>query len=369
MPKAVDTRFLRQRAVPLQRIGVVIPGNATMKPDLAERVNNLGLDLGKPTEPPHSFSFHYIDYPPDESLLEDGAIVDSGVYKFTMRDAVIGVFDLPALQDDEFSWSFSTTSQIDVLAALRVGETFDVDFEKELEEAYHITKYHFPSGIPDSGYGEYAIHLSVDGLNGQGFRVVSAYEPQSKRTSSRLPFFFGFRAFGRSRNDPEYPIWRELLGQAVREALFQRWQHCLLYTAFSLESFTDRQLADKLEASAVGDTYIEHVLRVGEKRYELHALNAPGGRLSKSEVNKAYDRLNKYIFTHRNRLAHGKANGADITAEIAVRAIKTTVEFIWDWDRSARSLLLPQMRVSEGFEAMIDEALLTACQEGAQDTA
>jgi hypothetical protein len=364
MPKTVDPRFLRQRATTSEKIGVVIPSNATMKPELAKRIDSLGIDVGKPTDPPHTFSFHYIDYPLDESFLEDGATVDSGIYEFTLRDAVISVFDLPAFQDDEFSWSFSTTRQIEVLAALRVGETFDVDFEEELDEAYHVTKHHFPSGVPNSGYSEYAIHLGIDGLSGQGFRVVSAYEPQSKRTSSRLPFFFGFRVFGRAKNDEEYPVWRELLGQAIREALFQRWPHSLLYTAFSLESFIDRRLAEKLGAGAVGDTYIEHILRVGEKRYELHALNSPEGKLSKKEVDRTGARLNEHVFTPRNRLAHGKAKGADITAEMAVRAIKTTVEFIWDWDRAARSLLLPRMGASEGFEAMIDDELLKSCQDG-----
>lgn len=363
MSKTLDPRFYRQRATTSEKIGVVIPGNAMMKPELAKRIDSLGIDVGAPTDPPHKFSFHYIDYPVDESLLKDGAIVDSGVYEFPLRDAVIGVFHLPALQDDEFSWSFSTTHQVEVLTALRVGETFDVDFEEQLKEAYHVTKHHFPSGAPNSGYGDYAIHLSIDGLNGQGFRVVSAYEPQSKRTDSRLPFFFGFRVFGKARNDEEYPIWRELLGQAVSEALFQRWQHSLLYTAFSLESFIDELLAEKISVSAVGDAYIEHVLRVGDKRYELHALNSPEEKRTQKEVNKIHARLNEYIFTPRNRLAHGKAKGSDITAEIAVRAIKTTVEFMWDWDKMARSLLLPRMRVSEGFEAMIDDELLEACQD------
>lgn len=361
MPKLEDSRFLRQRAATKDKIGVVIPSNATMKPELAELISN----VGKPTEPPYSFSFHYMDYPLDDSLLKDGATVDNNVYEFTVRDALIGVFDLPALESNEFSWSFSTTSQIDVLTALRVGETFDVDFEEELEDAYHATRYHVPPSVPDSGYGEYAFHLSVDGLDAQGLRVVSAYEPQSKRTNSRLPFFMGFRVFGRSSNDQEYPVWRDLLGQAVREALFQRWEYCLLHTAFSLESFIDNRMSDLLNASGVGDKYIEHVLQVGQKSYELHALNAPDGKLTKRKVNKAYERLNEHVFTPRNRLAHGKAKGSDVTAEMAVQAIKTAVRFVWDWgDKTARSLLFPQMQPSIAvFEAMIDTELLKSCQD------
>lgn len=368
MPRTIDPRFLRQRITTPNRIGLVIPDNATMKPELEERFNaakeyfsNLsGIDPGEPTG--ISYSYHYIDYPPDEALFADGATIDTGIYEFTVRDAIIGVFDQPAFEGNDFYWSFPTTSQVDVLAALRIGETFDVDFEEELEEAYHVVRYHFPSGVPDSGYGEYAVHLGIDPLSRQGFRVVSAYEPQSKRTNSRLPFFFGFRVFGKSKEDQGYPVWRELLGQAVREILFGRWHYSLLYTAFSLESFIDKRLADMLDKSGVGDVYIEHALRVGEKESELHALNAPENRFSKSKVQSTYKKLNKHIFKHRNNLAHGRVPGTDITEEIAVQAIRTAVEFVWDWDRSARPLLLVQMSPGS-FEAMIDDELIKSCQD------
>jgi hypothetical protein len=115
MPKSVDPRFLRERTAALGRIGIVVPENATMEPEIEERLrspelrrqlNSVGIemdpDIGRPTKPPSKFSFHYIPYPPDASLLEDGATLDNGIYKFAFRDAVIGVFDLPLLQDDEF---------------------------------------------------------------------------------------------------------------------------------------------------------------------------------------------------------------------------------------------------------------------------
>jgi len=222
-----------------------------------------------------------------------------------------------------------------------------------------VTQHHFPSGVSDSGYGEYAIHIATDALTPLGFRILSAYEPQSKRTNSRLPFFFGFRVFGRAKGDVEFPLWRELLGQALRQILFQRPGQALLYAAFSLESFIDHLLTNKLKGSGVGEVYTDHILRVAERKYELHALDrAPG--LSKGQIDRLYARLNESVFTPRNRLAHGKLKATEITTGMAIQAIKATAEFMWDWSLDARPWLLPHLKPYR-FEDLIDNELLLAC--------
>jgi hypothetical protein len=331
-----------------------------MKPELVPRLQHLGLDTGPPSKPPNTFSFHYVEAPIETPLLEDGAMIDSGVYEFSVRDAVLAVFDLPVLQDNEFCWSFSSTHWVDVLAAVKVGEALDVVFDQPFGNAFHVAKYHFPSGVPDSGYGKYAVHLTIDSFRPEWFRVVSCFESQSERTDSRLPFFFGFRVYGRRATDPKYPIWRELLGDAIRQALYSRWQHALLYTAFALEAFIDQRLAERLRISGVADAYIDHVLQVADRRYELHALNDLGPNLSKSGLRKSSDRLNSDVFTPRNQIAHAKTLDGG-TPERFVRALKTTVAFIWDWDATARGLLVPALPVNS-VETMIDEQLLVDCQ-------
>jgi hypothetical protein len=338
----------------------VIPATAELSPALSGDARRITEALGPPTAEPGKFSFHYVAWPADQSLLTDQAVIDTGIYTFKVKDAVVGVFDLARWAHDEFSWSFSTNAQRDVLAALRIGQTFDVQFAEPLEEAFHVLRYHFPSGVPNSGYGEYAVHLGVDPARPDGLRIVSSFEPQSKRTESRLPFFFGFRVFGTASGSEPPPVWRELLAAAVRQAAHQRWAHCLLYTAFSLESFIDRQLADRLQAANLGEDYIDHVLQVGERAAELSALNYAKGRVSESAVKKLAHRLNTNVFTPRNRVAHGRLADRDIGAAQAVTALKTAVEFMWDWDDTSRSLLLAPMRGSS-FEAMIDDALLDAC--------
>jgi hypothetical protein len=128
------------------------------------------------------------------------------------------------------------------------------------------------------------------------------------------------------KGDPECPVWRELSAEATRQALVRQWHHALLYAAFSLESFIDRMLSDKLTVSEVGEAYIGHLLRVSAKSYKLHALNKRG--LSRRAVNNLAEKLNETIFTPRNKLAHGKTMESDITRERAVQAVKTAVEFM-----------------------------------------
>jgi hypothetical protein len=360
MPFAFEPAFTRQGLAEPDQIGLVIPANAAVSTQLSGPAREIASALGPPTAVPGKFSFHYVTWPPDEALLRNDVEVDTGIYEFSVKDAVIGVFDLARWGNDEFCWSFSSNAQRDVLAALRVGQTFDVQFEEPLGEAFHILRYHFPSGVPNSGYGDYAIHVAVDPPRSDGFRVVSAFEPQSARTKSRLPFFFGFRVFGTELGDASLPVWRDLLGHAVRQAAHQRWSYCLLYTAFSLESFVDAQLAEQLRVADVGEDYIDHVLRVGERQAELLALNARTQRLTKSAVGRLTRRLNADVFTLRNGLAHGRLSEYDVGPDQAVSALKSTVEFIWDWDERSRALLLTPMRRSS-FEAMIDDELLAAC--------
>lgn len=356
-----ERRFARQRAVGTGHLGLVIPASAKLKPQLAARLQHLGLTTGLPSEPPNRFSFHYVESPIEGSLLEDGAAIGSGVYEFSVRDAVLGVFDQPVLENNEFYWSFSSSyCWVDILVATKIGETLDLVLEQPFKEVFHVRKYHFPSGIPDCGYDEYAVHLTIDSVGSDWFRVVSSFEPQSKRTSSRLPFFFGFRVYGRPITDSGYPIWREVLGDAVRQALYSRWQHALLYTAFALEAFIDKKLAERLLLCHVSEPYIKHILQVGERKYELRALNEFGPRFSGGEVNRTDRRLNSDVFEPRNRIAHAKTLDEG-TPEQFAQALKTAVTFIWDWDATARHLLVPLLPINS-FDSMIDEQLIADCQ-------
>ena len=360
MPFHIEPEFTRQRTPEPNRIGLIIPATARLSPQLAGNVRDVIEQERQQLAAPGRYSFHYVAWPPEATLLQNGAEVDTGLYTFSIKEAVIGVFDLAMWENDEFCWSFASTTQRDILAALCIGQTFDVAFDEPLAEAYHIIQYHFPSGVPNTGYGEYAVHLATDPPRSDGFRIVTAFEPQSQRTTSRLPFFFGFRVFGTAIGSNSLPVWRDMLGHAVRQASNGGWSYCLLYAAFSLESFIDSKLADRLRVAQVGDDYIDHVLRVGDREAELSALNAREQRLSKSAVRKLRDRLNHDVFTPRNRLAHGRAAESDISSQEAVTALKTTVEFIWDWDEASRPHLLTPMR-SSSFDAMIDESFLRAC--------
>jgi hypothetical protein len=338
----------------------VIPPNAVMKPALRAQLTMQGIPITPPTSPPHKFTFDYLDLPLAPDLLEDGATVDNGIYEFSLRDAVLAVFVQPFYTNNEFCWAFSTTTQTDVVAAVRVGETLDIEFDCELASAKFVNRYHFPPGIAYSDNGNHAFHIQIDGLSGSGFRLVSAFEPHANKTTSRLPFFMGFRVFGTAKDDPELPVWREALGQAVLEALFERWEYALLFSAFALESFIDSQMTARLMSAGLGEEYTKHVLQIADKRYELHALNEPTGSLSRGEINSQSENLNKKVFTPRNRLAHGKTRGRDITEEIAADAVRTVVQFVWDNDKTQRHLLLSETPTHD-ISSLIDDDLLSAC--------
>lgn len=229
MPFHFEQKFSRQAIPTVKKVGLVIPEDCTVKDDLPEHIKTVVSSTGRPTNPPHSYAFHYIVYPIDEGLLEDDVLIDNGIYEFSIREALIQTFDLQTFSDDEFCWSFAAPDQLIVLAALEVGNSFDVKFNRQFKKVSHILKYHFPSGVENSGYGQYPIHVTVDSIRPDGFRVVSCYEPGTDRAQSRLPFFFGFRVFGFRGNQNDTPIWRQFLSNAVIHALYKRWGTALIY--------------------------------------------------------------------------------------------------------------------------------------------
>jgi len=288
-------------------------------------------------------------------------MIDDGIYEFAVKDAVLAVYDLQAFENDEFCWSFATTDQTVVLAALKIGETFDVKIKRPFRRVSHISRSHFSPGVPDSGYGKFPIHICNNDPRKDWFRITTSYEPGSERTESRLPFFFGFKLFG-FRNQDRRPMWRKFLSDAVIFAQNGDWGTGLMYVAFSLESFIDMLLIRAYKPSKFPVVYEDHLLRVGEKREELHALCHT--ILGRKDINKLYDLLNTNIFTLRNSIAHGRKNSEDITSDQYVLSIKTAVKFIWDLDNSSRKLLIPVMHLCDP-SSLINHTLINNCGSNA----
>jgi len=151
------------------------------------------------SHPPYAAGYHYLPFDDIHDYLEDDTEISDGIFTFKVKDGVLGTFEMVAMMHKEFSWSFASSKVVDVLAAVRIGETIEVKFDQPFNEIYGISRYHFPSGIPDSGYGQYRIHLCEDSVTPNGFIIVSSFEGEQTPTLSRLPFFFGFRVFGQGR--------------------------------------------------------------------------------------------------------------------------------------------------------------------------
>lgn len=357
MPVKFEPRFTRQAIPKTRKGGLVVPASAKLSSTLSKKVANVVRSQPPPTVPPHSFSFHYIDHPFDKGIFKDGATIDNGIYEFSVKDAVVGVYDLQAFQDEEFCWSLAATDQTVVLAALEVGETFDVKLKWPYKKILHVSKYHFPPGVPNSNYGKYPIHVIVKDPHQDWFRITTSYEPGSERAESRLPFFFGFKIFGFRRSDNR-PVWRRFIADAAIYAQAKDWGTALIHVAFALESFIDMHLMRLYEKASFPESYQNHMLRVGEKREEFHALLHD--IMPKKDINKLYENTNKTIFKLRNAIAHGKENRDSITPEQYILAIKMAVEFIWDLDKSERQFLIPVMHQLDP-QNLIDQKLINNC--------
>ncbi len=356
MPIKFQPKFTRQIVPKLRRGGLVVPHNAMPLNSLSSEI--VQFASSKPgTAPPTLFRFYYVDYPFPKDLFDDEKMINDGVYQFTVKDAVLGVYDLQAFKNDEFCWSFATTDQTLILAALKIGETFDVKIKRPFRRVLYISRSHFSPGVSDSGYGKFAVHLSNSELRNEWFRITTSYEPESEKTESRLPFFFGFRLFGFRRRDRR-PMWMKFLSDAVIFAQNDNWGTGLMHVAFSLESFIDMLLLRAYKPSKFPTAYEDHLLMVGEKRQELYGICH--SKLNKNQTNKLYDLLNNKIFTLRNSIAHGRKNSEDITSDEYVQGIKAAVEFIWDFDKPSRPLLVPIM-YPDNPSLLIDQVLIKDC--------
>jgi len=135
-----------------------------------------------------------------------------------------------------------------------------------------------------------------------------------------------------------------------------------MHVAFALESFIDVSLLAMLRKSKLGDSYQDHLLRVGEKREEFHAL-LHQTKPSK-EINRYYDKVNKHIFRIRNKIAHGYMRRESVNSDQFVKAVKIAVEFIWDYNHNSRRYLIPVMHLLDPSK-LIDQQIIKNCGSNA----
>lgn len=325
--------------------------------------NLVSLFVPQDSNPPHQVRYHYIPYDEAITLLDDGALVSDGIFEFLFKEGVLGLFQLTIEGHNEHAWNFVSTQVIDVLVAVKIGEVSYISFKEPFKKIYNVQKYRFPSGVQESGYGRYRFHVSEDLVSGKGFKVMSSFETGEVGTKSRLPFFFGFRCFGQQAETPNEPVWKIFLLDAVKYSQQSQWHISVLHSAFALESFLDSLLNHHLQSCGIHDAYIEHVLRVGDRKEELHAINQMilSDKYTKSKVESIYKNLNKKVFTIRNGLAHGRSELGSITRDVAHKALLCVTETIWDFSASERKHLLATTGPIQ-FEQMIDQELIQSCQ-------
>lgn len=352
-----EPRFTRQAIPKIKKGCLVVPDSAQPCPTLPDKVSKFVSNSPPPTNVPHSFRFHYIDHPFEKDVFENNFKLSDGIYEFSFKEALLGVYDLQSFQNNEFCWSFATTDQTVVLAALKVGEKFDVKLKKPFKKILKILKINFHLGHPYCRFGQSPIHVSIEQTHTDWFRIISAYEPGQKKGNSSNRFVSAFRIFG-FRRKSRLPVWRKFLSDATLYAQTKDWGTALIHVAFALESFIDTRLLHKLKRSDLGDKYQDHLLRIGEKRAEFHSLMHK--ERSEKDINRLSDKINKTVFSLRNKIAHGYQTRESISSDQYVSAIKTTVEFMWDLDKNSRPHLLPIMYFKEP-DDLIDQNFTKNC--------
>ena len=61
MPLSIQKELIRQIEIPANKIGLVIPKNATPSPTLPPGILSSLEELSPPTNPPTQFSFNFVD--------------------------------------------------------------------------------------------------------------------------------------------------------------------------------------------------------------------------------------------------------------------------------------------------------------------
>jgi hypothetical protein len=291
-------------------------------------------------------------------LLSDGSELACWAnHTYNVRDGILLALSQPSFSGNDIVWAFTATSERQGLVDLKIGEVEEVVFDEPFEEVFYVTKSHVPPRLARKDSGLYKFQICVDVLSREGFKFISSYYSDSPRTNDEECFMIGWNAYGRMKDDPMPPIWRRMLANAHIHLLSGVWYLALLEAAFCLESFFDGLLSAELSSRKIPDNYIKHVLRVGERKYEIRAIRELRDYppLSFSRIENWIGEIDRNVFTPRNSLAHGKCGSAEITREAARAAVMTVQEAIWDWDIDSRKWLLLIERESSIYD-LRDEA-------------
>ena len=279
-------------------------------------------------------------------LMADGAIlschsVRGGQHTYAVRDGVLLALERSGNRGDEMLWGFVATAERQGLVDIRIGNTAEVIFSEPFDEVLAVTLSTLPFRTPRPDYGKYAVEWGVINLRPTGFSLVSSYRSQSLRTEDRA-FLVGWRAFGRMPSDPRPPIWREMLANAHRHLLEQRWHLALLETAFALESFIDSTATNELTSRNVPTSFIHEALREDDFRVTLRAVKEMRQYpdLSGKAIDRLAGELKEEVFGPRNGVAHGSSPLHSITEAVARRGLSKVQRVIWDWAPELRMSLL-----------------------------
>lgn len=349
MPFNFTDKFSRQLLLRKKQWTICIPGNAKLLPP---------YDRYQPQPSSENFrSYGYSD-PISDTDLQNNEKIKLNSHEFDLIDSMPTLAEELVNPDSHACYEFASPNQMLVLAAVKIGETLDVKLQVQFDKVNHMQKYSIPPGIPDSGYGQYPVHICSELTDKKDLRIVSSFEENTTHTTSRLPFFYVFRIYGQIAPN-SIPPWRQLLSDSVIYAHKNDWGMGLLFLAIAFEEFLNSSLILRLENSGFDEAYINESLNKLNIYGKFHSVYSKVD--NKKQVNRYYDTINKLLFQKRNKIAHAKSSTSTFERDEYLSALKECLTFIYQFSPNSRNLLFP-VHYSEDMNDLIDEQLINDCK-------
>jgi hypothetical protein len=260
-------------------------------------------------------------------------------HDFLVRDGVLAVLNRPATGPDDILMPFVGSTEITGHADLVPGVLTRVVFVAPLAEIYGVSLQLSGGGRADGADSLH--HIEAVEVLPTGFVLLSSLLPGALPPDD--PVQVRWNAYGRDASAAPWPVWRELIANALRHLLEQRWHLAALEAVFALESAIDTAMTADLLGAGVAAKDIKARLRADELSTTIIDLRTGRGE---AVVARTVKRRVRPLVELRNAIAHGVRSPSSVSEQDARATVSASLTALWDWLPECRLLLLLPRRSS-----------------------